>query len=351
MIIVTAQYDHSLTVIDDTDPANITIAGQIRGIGPPYFLGNPGCLGVKGNYAFVGNKFADNDPNPPFAFFSFNVYDISDPANMALVASVDTIAIGNSMNQMIIEGNFAYVADDGGGLLVFDITNPLIPSVAGSFAGTGYHSLVKSGNYVYLTGAAGLTVLDVSDLNNILLVINTLSAATNDIVLATILNGEKVFITIPDSVECWGVANPAAPQLLDTITGAGAPNFLGGFGNFLAIVGTTLYVASSDTDTGVTVLDVSNPSALAFVSTLQNAGALAAVWGHLTIQGNKLYVGCTPGATNLTIVDITNPLALAVLGSFGTLGAPDFLDSITGIVSLSSVAAPTVQTLPATEVS
>ena len=67
-----------------------------------------------------------------------------------------------------VEGNLAYVADDDAGLQIIDLTNPTAPAAAGSLGGLGTAMGVNvEGNYAYVTtydsGQFYLRVIDVSD--------------------------------------------------------------------------------------------------------------------------------------------------------------------------------------------
>ena len=68
---------------------------------------------------------------------------------------------------MALSGNLAFVAAGTAGLLIYDISNPLLPSLlnAGLEFGDGFGSGVAvAGNYAYLAnGDDGLRVYDVSD--------------------------------------------------------------------------------------------------------------------------------------------------------------------------------------------
>ncbi len=62
-------------------------------------------------------------------------------------------------------GSYAYVADDGKGLRIIDISDPANPSETGYYDTPGYaYDVAVAGNYAYIADYyQGLRVIDVSD--------------------------------------------------------------------------------------------------------------------------------------------------------------------------------------------
>lgn len=86
------------------------------------------------------------------------VTNVSDPANPLVIAEFDSI--DSTSNSMTIEGDFAYITDQYG-LLVLDISNPAAPSVATSIDLDGEAlSTTIHRQYIYMAdGKKGLRVL------------------------------------------------------------------------------------------------------------------------------------------------------------------------------------------------
>jgi hypothetical protein len=82
--------------------------------------------------------------------------------NMDLVGSYNTPgeAIG-----VVVSGSLAYVADEGGGFRIIDVSNPAAPQQRGALQTAGVaQDVAVSGNYAYLAAAgAGLRIIDVSN--------------------------------------------------------------------------------------------------------------------------------------------------------------------------------------------
>lgn len=112
-------------------------------------------VGLKENYLYTT------------AYKSFDVIDISSPAEANLIHSTPT---NTWVSDIIIDGDFAYVGSDSG-LYIFNISNPSSPvlSAIASSHPTSY-DIKKQGNYVYGVGTgydgSWLTIFDVSDVSN-----------------------------------------------------------------------------------------------------------------------------------------------------------------------------------------
>jgi uncharacterized secreted protein with C-terminal beta-propeller domain len=65
---------------------------------------------------------------------------------------------------VVVSGNYAYVADSRKGLLIIDISNPSSPVLAGTYnIPGGFHGVFVSGNYAYVINHQGLQIIDISN--------------------------------------------------------------------------------------------------------------------------------------------------------------------------------------------
>ena len=85
--------------------------------------------------------------------------------NLALIGIYDTAGYPNSVT---ISGNYAYLADGGGGLVIIDIEDRANPTLTGSYDTDGYAEAVTiSGNYAYIAdGYGGLVILGLDSDND-----------------------------------------------------------------------------------------------------------------------------------------------------------------------------------------
>lgn len=137
-------------------------------------VSNPGSPLLVGNYDY---------PEPKWDIITYEVYvrdnyaylangdylfivDVSDPTSPTLAGKYNTpfYAYG-----IFVKGNYAYVADQLGGLVIIDVSNPTSPVLTGSYSTTGYAmGVYVSDNYAYVTeswesGGGKLLIIDVSN--------------------------------------------------------------------------------------------------------------------------------------------------------------------------------------------
>ena len=125
-------------------------------------------MDVSGNYAYVVN-YDDG---------SLSVFDISDPSKPALASSVKIQAYeGKDYGafSVFISGSYAYVYDDGGVFLIYDVSDrrcrhsdgkvSIGPTEDYKDADTAWGSIYVEGIIAYVVDEVsdGLTILDVSD--------------------------------------------------------------------------------------------------------------------------------------------------------------------------------------------
>ena len=177
-------YDQ-LTVIDVSDPLNATkvLNVELDGV----FNSR---LEVVGDFVYVITK-SDllavdvSDPSQPIIYETnaggvdlvaygdyllratgggLSFYDISEPAQPR---SVSATLYGSQFNgfstRMVLEGDYAYLADTDGGLRVLDIQQPEEPKALGQYNTSTISALVKSGNHVVVSNAGGLASVKVGN--------------------------------------------------------------------------------------------------------------------------------------------------------------------------------------------
>ena len=142
-----------------------------------------------------------------------------------------SLALGSPANDIIIEGNLAYVATDRG-LTIVDITNPLAPVTRGSVVSANCavsctrgpvaksQGLAKKGSYVYLAaGAAGMQVIDVSNPNAPLTKASAVAPTRGTIYdIAVHPTADAAYAaSYGGEVYVWNTANPLAPVLTQTL--------------------------------------------------------------------------------------------------------------------------------------
>ncbi|HMB70727.1 MAG TPA: FlgD immunoglobulin-like domain containing protein [bacterium] len=210
-----------------------------------------------------------------------------------------TVGISTHANDVMVEGDLAYTADESSGLKVFDISDPRAPVLIGSLAGSSpAEDIAKAGNLAYLAlQDAGLQIVDVSDPTTPFIV-STLD--TPGIALGIAVSGSLAYVSDDDAgLHVVDVSDPALPAILGTVDTPGLAKAVAVSGN-LAYVG--------DYTFGLQVIDVSSPASPAIVGTVDTPGGAVDV----AVQGAYAYL---PGLTGLLIVDISVPTAPAIAGT------------------------------------
>lgn len=215
---------------------------------------------------------------------------------------------------VVVEGNYAYVADNDGGLRILDISNPATPFEAGYYD-TPRHmqKIVLSGKYVYMNeNENGMRIIDISNPSN------PVEAGFYDIYSAwyegigqIAVAGNYAYIT--DSFHCLriiDVTNPSNLIVVGTLSVAYRPYAI-------SVKGSYAYIAEwADPGWGealLHVIDVSNPTVIIEVGKIKNTNPMAV---NLVIDGNYAYISDV--RHGLAIANISNPVNPYEVGRFPT---------------------------------
>ena len=209
-------------------------------------------VAVKGNYAFAAAGIG-----------GFRVIDVSDPANPNPEVFYK---MPNAATAVTIEGNYAYVSDLTT-LEIINISNPLAPSLAGSYVtGPNCHNISIVDHYAFIAaGPGGLHIVDISNAGspkNVSIYL-TGSPARDVVVDDTI-----AYIAGEQYLEIISIANLQNPYFISRV------NWSLGYYGHIAIKGHFLLVGE------IVIFDVSNPKAPVWMS-----GATPGQ-GDVTVQGD-----------------------------------------------------------------
>ncbi len=248
-------------------------------------------VAIAGDYAYV----ADLDGG-------LLVIDISDPTSPTLAAAYNTP--GNS-RAVAVSGNYAYLADDAvGGLQIIDISNPAAPSLAASYDTPGSaYGVAVAGDYAYVADYDSLYVVNISDPT---VPTRAGSYGTPGNARDVTISGDLAFVTDDaQGLQILDITIPEAP----TLTGSyDTPNLA----RETAVSGDYAYVA--DYGSGLQVIHISDPSVPVRVGTYDTPGGAYGV----AISGDYAYVAdYTEG---LLVLDISNPASPAFANSYDTPG-------------------------------
>lgn len=317
----------------------IILKGVISGKGSPNYLEGANWVDVSGNYAYV-ISYEDN---------SLSVFDISDPAKPILASSIKIQAYESKDYGafcVFVSGNFAYVYDDGGVFLVYDVSDPagvgpvlkgkvkLGPTENYEDADTAWGGVYVEGILAYVVDEVsdGLTILDISDKSSPS-IIGTINGAGAPNYLknpcyVTVNNGFAYIASYSDdALTIIDVEIPKKPTFAAVIKGAGAPNYLAG-PNSVFISNDYAYIAASE-DSALSIIDVINPFSPVFTGHISGKGKPNYLEDALDVEVVNDYAfvsGMNDNAISVyDVIDAAKPVLIDVVkGS----GSPNFLDGV-----------------------
>jgi hypothetical protein len=252
--------------------------------------GSTYAIAVHGNYAYVGE-------GPCLV-----VMDVSNPAAPVVVGR--TLPMPDIVFDIVVAGDFAYVADIDGGLRVVSLADPSGPVEVGFYDTPGEAVGVDVGaGYAYIAdNFAGLRVVDIRN--------PTAPVEVGFYKPAPWITGVALkapYIYLVDSsrgLHIVDISNPAVPNEV------GYVGLMDAYG--VAVSGNYAYVAAG-TD-GLRVVDISNPSSPAEVGFCNPPYAISA--NYVTVNGHYAYVAGEEGG--MRVMDITDPTAPAEAGFYNT---------------------------------
>ena len=209
--------------------------------------------------------------------------------------------------------DLVYLADGSGGIKVLDISYPPEPALAYSLAITALASnpvaLGGAGAYLFSAGAGGLSVLDVGE-PRVPVVTGSLSLPGSGAGRNLFISGNYLFLAdgVP-GVRTIRISDPTAPVAV----GSYSPGVTTELCQDVAGAGSYLFTAFSQS--GLWVLDISNPEAnpLPPLASLAIPGATS-----LAKDGNLLLVGTSGG--NLKLVNVSDPQSPGIWASLNVCG-------------------------------
>lgn len=187
----------------------------------------------------------------------FWVTDLQNPLSPSVAAQVDTPGYSDNV---VISDTLAYVADGSGGLRIFDIANPYMPTEIGFYDPDGGYITdlkIKDGVAYLADSWTGLRIVDVND-----------------------------------------PTNPTEVGLYDAVD----------YPRGLAVVSSTVYLA--DYNTGLQIIDISNLAVPVELGTYDTPGSAP----NVVVRGNLAYVA--DGWKGLRIIDVTDPNNLIEIGAY-----------------------------------
>lgn len=319
-----------LHALDISDPSNPTPAGIYNQSGMA--LG----MALDKNHIYFGHGSG-----------GLRVIDISSPGSPKKIADY-RLNNGTGTGNIVIHGQYAFVADSPNGLLILDISNPASPSLKANVETGGDTRDVKiKGNYAYTADCTeGLVVVDISTPSNPLV---KGTYATNGRFAVELDITDNYAYVVDGGLHIFDISNPLS------VTKMGEFKKYYGFSD-VVVKGDYAYVAGDSE--GFYIVDVSDPSNPREVAAYRKDLYFHAV----DINGNYAYLAAE---VDVMVVDISSPTSLKTVATYdGTPASPvkimvngDYIylaDGSGQLVILEAVEVPsyrlTVQSSPVTAV-
>jgi hypothetical protein len=294
-----------IRILDVSIPSSPVVVGEYF-TKKYYFMEN---IVVDGNYAYVA---CSNVETSDF-FSSLLVLDVSVPTSPTLVGEYTSST--NYSKYVTVNGNYAYLAEELGGVDIIDISNPASPSKTGEYKtnGTAY-SAVAEGKYLYIAfGEKGLRVVEISTPSSPMFV-----GAYNHSgeIKGILVKGNYAYITKGiDSFNIIDISNPASPLIVGEYETPSQPNRLF-IADRYAYVACDGYIPNDYYTSGsILVLDIYNPASPTAVANIYIHAPVV----DICINGNYAYAACRH--EGLQVIDISN------------LSAPEIVNTKFGWVS------------------
>jgi len=246
-------------------------------------------LAVAGDYAYV----ADNEGG-------LHIIDVTNPARPTKAGFYDMSCPWP--DDVAVAGDYAYVIDCGG-LIVINVADAWQPTRVGSVpcdrSPTGFLSVVAMGDYAFVVADnSGLSIIDVSDPRQPAEVgFFETPRSSSDVAVV----GDYAYVVGPKGLRVINVADPTAPAEV------GSCQVFGGdenprYATRVAVAGDYAYVATRDAVCIVDIADRARPAEISFTT-----GG-----NDVAVAGGYAYIAAEPG---LRIIDVADPALPLEVGS------------------------------------
>jgi hypothetical protein len=247
-----AIYGDGLHILDVSNPTNPVPVGQIPG---SWF-----SVAAAAQRVYLADLY-NNVP------VGIAIYDVSDPANPIALGHVAT---GITAQNILVLGDYAYIAARDNGLLICDVFDARHPKIVGQAITGDALDVAVAGNYAYVANYTnGLSIHDISDPTNPV----TLSSGSGFQTFSVAVSGNYVYLSSGYGLSVGDVSTGTNTTRLAT---APLPGYSGGYEypHMLTISGAYAYVANNN---GMSIYSLGRPSSplLRIVGTTTNTLVLS----------------------------------------------------------------------------
>jgi len=223
------------------------------------------------------------------------------------------VATFGDANDVIVDGNYAYLAQGEVGLAIFDISNPNNPTLVANQSGLkGYSTkLVKKNDVIYLAaGGSGFNIVNIADMNDIQISDQDINGKLVNIHLM----GDYLVSSLSETgIKMVNIENPIFIDYRGT-------THTNGFVRDVAISNDQSKMFAATGEMGLSLYDISvfddGYGVYPLLSSVNLPGYTESV--VLDEANQKAFVAC--GTAGLQVVDYSNPNDLKVVGSYNSAG-------------------------------
>ena len=325
---VAAFHDHSVQILNITNPYNITAAGNITDTATYRYNDTLELIGAVGIATFEsgGHTYA---AVTAYRDDSVQILDITDPFNITAtdrITDTDTLELYTPYGITTFNaGGHTYAAVaayDDDGVQILNITNPYNVTAADSITDAGTLELhgardittFESGGHIYAAVTAlsddGVQILNITNPYNITAADSITDTGTLELHgardITTFESGGHTYAAVTaysdDGVQILNITNPYNITAADSITDAGTLELYGANGIIIFNAGSHIYAAvAASIDDGVQILDITNPYNITAAASITNGDSLRldAPYGIATFEsGGHTYVVVTTSLDN-----------------------------------------------------
>ena len=287
----------------DENPFDVFLSGNNAISTPPVLTPSKGPV--------AGNTYAI-DVNNSFVYLGVGqqlaIFNVTNPVNPVLTGTVE--GLGDSVQDVQVMGDLAFVAAGTAGLHIIDVSDPRQPFIISSYDTPGFaNSLFVLDDYVYLAaGGAGLLIIDVSDPT---IPINVSVSETPGWDWSVFVASGYAFVASgEDGLRVVEIADPSAPLITGSIS-------IHNDANDVYIVDDLIYVAAGSG--GLQIIDISDPLDPTEVTSMDTGYARRVV-----VDNGFAYVATE--RDGVLVLDISNPANPARVKLFNPHGSANNLD-------------------------
>jgi hypothetical protein len=286
--------------------SDLLLDENIELIGSLYsFWDSPYDLVVSGNYAFVACRFA-----------GLRVVDISNPSSPIEVGYCDSI---EGARKIVISENHLYVTCHTG-LYVVDISDPFDLEIVYFLQAEEYGlNVAVSDNYAFIAEYSSLVILDITNHTN------PIEIYRNSNFLGWIqelaIQGNYLYAIHAIYLDVYDITDPTNPENISHLETNERMDHISVIGDYAYLL---------DTDEGLIIMDISNPHTPVQIGLYTGTEDLYKV----IVVDEYAYVIGRNYFRVLDISDLTNPL---LLGSYETLGSTLGIDVVGNFAFLSEI--------------